>query len=240
MRLILVGCALFWLLSPLGHKSARQGAQDHLPMKQEWANGYSFVNKGATEEGVGLYSYVLLSRPSVATDESRAMAILDAVIGWADLDAPVFMWTQRIQHLGLIFVPVRTMPAVDYAVRDVSAREVLAAYDFDRVATMLASITAGGADRGPHVVSALRPLLESREVPRPYLQLDLSGAPTPALDPIVRAFKRQTLKQQTQWDAAGMSSWVSKFQKVLHDLAERDPNVKSALGSFQLEWRAAR
>jgi hypothetical protein len=179
--------------------------------------------------GYGLYSYILLGAPPVATTRERYLKTLEA---WWTL-APALLDLQRYlspSQLNVTLVPVRGTPPAK-----ISTDWLLEHYDYARARALLHAAARDGRRAGPYIVSSLAPLGDTPSS-GPYLFQDLSAVPPTLASEWVKEFLNQSA-QERFWQQRTAAMLGLRLRTTLTVLAEGVGAVQSGLASW-ITWGA--
>ncbi len=188
--------------------------------------GRALLLTGKSEEpGFGLYSYLLLRKKPVTEEHGKSnLAAISAYVElFADID-PLLNEFER-SSLNIFYLPVREagLPNI--------AATLLDGYDFERSEAWLRRVPNREIDRGPYLISVLKPLPETGTIEGKYLIQDLSGVPPHLVRMWVKEFGYQTSKREF-WNADKMRTLAVNLRTGLGILARGVDDAKAGLIGF--------
>jgi hypothetical protein len=191
--------------------------------------GHDLLIKGTSEsEGYGLYSYFLLGAPPDDNSRERCLKLMEAFLqqvpsSIADLEK----YFDRRQ-LTIAYVPVDASPETPP-----SAQWLLQHYDYARSRFLMRSLS-GTHQKGPYLVSSLKPLSEMSTLSGPYLNQDLSSVPPHLISLWVAGFLNQ-VAQEHFWEESSGKKLVLKLRTTIGILAAGLPDVRKGLDDW-IAW----
>jgi hypothetical protein len=189
------------------------------PMGLGHVTGRHLLPTGTAEDpGFGLYSYLLFGESVSPSNRDRYLAILrQAIVGISSL-ADILANRPDLKQVNVLYIPVRSALTEEGQSEAALAGLILDIYDFARARLLLASLDAQ-YQKGPYFVSRLTPILQGKEVGRPYLFQDLSRA-DPALASVwVQSFLRQAA-QRSPWNERSVARFALNFRNQIQVLAD--------------------
>ena len=180
--------------------------------------GRHLLPTGVPEEpGFGLYSYLLFGEKENPQNRDRYLAILRQVLVEVSNLADILANKPDLRRINVLYIPVRSAIEVDESSPASAAERILKDYDFARAQLLLASID-DHYQKGPYFVSRLAPILQGKEVPRPYLFQDMTRADPKLASVWVGRFLRQAAREEP-WNESGVESFAMNFRNEIQVLA---------------------
>jgi len=168
--------------------------------------------------GFGLYSYLLLGESVSPSNRDRYMAIVRQVIVGISSLADILKSRPDLRQVNVLYIPVRSALPEEGQSEAALAGLILDNYDFARARLLLASIDAQ-YQKGPYFVSRLTPILQGKEVGRPFLFQDLSRADPALASDWVAGFLRQAA-QHSPWTQKSVAQFALNFRNQIQVLAD--------------------
>jgi hypothetical protein len=189
------------------------------PMGLGHVTGRYLLHTGTAEEpGFGLYSYLLFGESVSPSNRDRYLAILRQVIVGISSLADILANRPDLKQVNVLYIPVRSALAEQGQSEAALAGLILDIYDFARARLLLASLDAQ-YQKGPYFVSRLTPILQGKEVGRPYLFQDLSQADPALASAWVEYFLRQAA-QKRPWNERSVAQFALNFRNQIQVLAD--------------------
>ncbi len=200
--------------------------------------GKSFlVGKNVEQQGFGLYSYLLMRRPS-DSDQEKYCRIIAAVLKLNDIEALSEYIPQKELNTFLIMVNEK-VPQYYLSMKEQDAflnagRWVLNNYNYTRAEMILNKIDNNTLS-GPYIISVRNPEDLDHLSSERHLFQNLTLLPDYLVDSWIRDFLNQA-QQERFWDTATFQSFVFRMRVLIGRLAESVESVEAA-GKQLLDWR---
>lgn len=207
------GCAIEIIVAPVERGDTRE-------------TGRAFLLRGQNEAaGFGLYSYLLLGAPPIASTRERYTKCVESYLASIENVIELQSYFPK-SKLNIAYLPLQTSPPAKP-----SADWFLEHYDYARARALL-DLLPGSRRDGPYIVSVLHPLSSGRGVDQ-YLFQDLSSVP-PRGD-LVSWWVREFLNQAAQehfWEPRTAQQFALKMRTTISALAVGLPDVKKSLDGW--------
>jgi len=207
------GCAIEIIVAPVERGDTRE-------------TGRAFLLKGQNEAaGFGLYSYLLLGAPPIASNRERYTKCVESYLASIENVIELQSYFPK-SKLNIAYLPLQTSPPAKP-----SADWFLEHYDYARARALL-DLLPGSHRDGPYIVSVLHPLSPGSGVDQ-YLFQDLSSVP-PRGD-LVSWWVREFLNQAAQerfWEPRTAQQFALKMRTTISALAVGLPDVKKSLDGW--------
>ncbi|MFO1102346.1 MAG: hypothetical protein U1E20_05520 [Methylocystis sp.] len=194
---------------------------------------------GAETAGYGLYSYVILPRPS-----ERAVAFLREIVGHFPAASNV---TEAKQRINILYLPTkassRGQPAFPADAETAALTSFLdRSYDFgmaqgllfhlcDRPAPAVAQLCANDLSGGPYILTYATKISDLSPLPPPFLFVDLTNVRPRAFSLFVAAYAAQ-VKRPDFSDGARLSDFRLQLANIVLTAADWVQPVSAAVADI--------
>lgn len=190
------------------------------------ARSYLLPNE-TPKSSYGLYSYLLFSTPPLNHEEQSRY--LQMIKSYLILINSVDEFLERQLHpskLNVIFIPVKSLPRKNNLV-DKLAENILAEYDYVAAQILLNKFNKA-YQKGPYLISILKPLSNEESSVPTYLFQDLTGVVPDLVGEWIKYFCYLGA-QQHDWKEKTLKAFALKLRNAIAVAAKIIPNYSSTL-----------
>jgi hypothetical protein len=179
------------------------------------------------EPGYGLYNYLLFSTPPQNEEEQAryVKAVESCLLVMQDIDE-YLKRHRRPSELNATHLPVTKVPKFSQSPAE-WAQHVLAVYDYASAQVLLNKLDKT-YQRGPYLISVLKPLSEHSTAMPVYLVQDLAGVVPDLASNWVRLFNYLTA-QQRGWTDQSLRRFGFRMRNLIAVAGKVTPEVATAL-----------
>ena len=211
----------------------------HSCSSQKYIAGRGYlVSLKQEEQGFGLYSYILFSKPSTVHTRELYLSVIENYLNSIPRIEELQRYVGR-DSLNLVSLPLLRKPLSSFGSLDdrQKAQWLLDNYDYARAKVYLSKFEAS-LTKGPYIVSHTKALSVVNSVTEGYIVQNLSQVNARVVSLWVDAFLQQSAKAEF-WDGEHLNRFVYDLRNFIANAAEGLKEVSDSLSWWKAkldEW----